>query len=101
MTALVLVDSNVLPDVLLDPVWGKRSGAALSRVALPREAAFLAGKRSSRSSRRKLSAVLGPGDRVPDVPVWAALGEDPRLLPEVLGPGLSLLCVYVFDWSPT
>lgn len=45
--------------------------------------------------------MLGPGDRVPDVPVWAALGEDPRRLPEVLGEGLTLLCVYVYDWSPT
>jgi hypothetical protein len=45
--------------------------------------------------------VLEAGDSVPDVHVWAALGEDPRPLPELLGEGLSLLCVYVFDWSPT
>lgn len=45
--------------------------------------------------------MLGPGDRVPDVHVWAALREDARSLKEVLGEGLSLLCFYVFDWSPT
>jgi hypothetical protein len=45
--------------------------------------------------------VLGPGDRVPHVRIWFALGEDPKPLAEVLGSGLTLLCVYVFDWSPT
>jgi hypothetical protein len=45
--------------------------------------------------------VLETGDRVPHVRVWATLDEDARLLRDVLGDGLSLLCVYVFDWSPT
>jgi hypothetical protein len=45
--------------------------------------------------------VLGPGDSVPDVAVWAAPREEARPLREVLGEGLSLLCFYVWDWSPT
>jgi hypothetical protein len=45
--------------------------------------------------------MLGPGDSVPDVAVWGAPREDARPLREVLGPGLSLLLFYVFDWSPT
>jgi hypothetical protein len=45
--------------------------------------------------------MLGPGDTVPDVLVWTAPREDARQLNEVLGPGLALLCFYVFDWSPT
>jgi hypothetical protein len=45
--------------------------------------------------------VLGPGDRVPDVRIWTAPREDARTLNEALGAGLSLLCFYVFDWSPT
>ena len=44
--------------------------------------------------------VLEPGDRVPDVRVWATLGEDARPLSDVLGDGLSLLLIYVYDWSP-
>jgi hypothetical protein len=49
----------------------------------------------------KLVAMLAAGDRVPDVPVWATIREEARPLREVLGPGFSLLCFYVFDWSPT
>lgn len=45
--------------------------------------------------------MLSPGDRIPDVRVWTAPREDARPLEEVLGAGLSLLCFYVFDWSPT
>jgi hypothetical protein len=45
--------------------------------------------------------VLSLGDRVADVQVWTAPREDARSLKEVLGEGLSLLCFYVFDWSPT
>jgi peroxiredoxin len=45
--------------------------------------------------------MLGPGDRVPDVRVWTAPGEEAHPLTEVLGPGLALLCFYPFDWSPT
>ena len=34
MSSVVLVDSNVLLDVLVeDPMWGERSGAALARIA--------------------------------------------------------------------
>ncbi|HET9460336.1 MAG TPA: hypothetical protein VFO56_00120 [Gaiellaceae bacterium] len=45
--------------------------------------------------------MLEPGERVPDVRVWFTLGEDARTLRDVLGEGLSLLCIYVYDWSPT
>ena len=45
--------------------------------------------------------MLGPGDPVPDVRVWTAGGKEPEMLREVLGDGLTLLCFYVFDWSPT
>jgi hypothetical protein len=44
--------------------------------------------------------VLGPGDRVPAVQVWTAPREEPRALEDALGPGLTLLCFYVWDWSP-
>ena len=45
--------------------------------------------------------MLEPGDRVPDVNVWTGPREEARLLAGVLGEGLSLLCFYVWDWSPT
>ena len=45
--------------------------------------------------------MLEAGDRVPDVQVWAAPREEARPLADVLGAGLSLLCFYVWDWSPT
>jgi hypothetical protein len=45
--------------------------------------------------------VLGPGDTVPEVRVWAAPREEARPLRDVLGVGYSLLCFYVWDWSPT
>jgi hypothetical protein len=45
--------------------------------------------------------VLNPGDAVPDVRVWANVREEALPLREVLGPGLSLLCFYLWDWSPT
>jgi hypothetical protein len=45
--------------------------------------------------------MFGPGDSVPDVLVWTAPGEEPRPLRHVLGEGLTLLCFYVWDWSPT
>jgi hypothetical protein len=38
---------------------------------------------------------------VPDAAIWAAVREEARPLREVLGTGLSLLCFYVHDWSPT
>lgn len=45
--------------------------------------------------------MLGPGDRVPDVHVWTAPGKEPETLVAILGEGLTLLCFYVFDFSPT
>lgn len=45
--------------------------------------------------------VLEAGSSVPDVQVWAAVREEPKLLQELLGEGLTLLCFYVHDWSPT
>jgi hypothetical protein len=45
--------------------------------------------------------VLGAGERVPDVQVWTAPREESKPLREVLEPGLSLLCFYLWDWSPT
>lgn len=45
--------------------------------------------------------MLGPGDRVPDVRVWTAPGEEAVPLRQVLGSGLSLLLFYLWDWSPT
>jgi hypothetical protein len=45
--------------------------------------------------------VLEAGDAVPDVSVWADVGEDSRRLRDVLGAGLALLCFYLWDWAPT
>ena len=45
--------------------------------------------------------MLEPGASVPEVEVWTAPREQARPLPEVLDGGLSLLCFYVWDWSPT
>jgi hypothetical protein len=45
--------------------------------------------------------VLEAGDPVPDVLVWEGPRDEPRPLHDVLGTGLTLLCFYVFDWSPT
>jgi hypothetical protein len=45
--------------------------------------------------------MLEAGTAVPDVSVWAAIREEARPLRDILGPGLSLLCFYVYDWSPT
>jgi hypothetical protein len=45
--------------------------------------------------------MLEAGSAVPDVAVWIAPREEARPLREVLGEGLSLLCFYVWDWSPT
>jgi hypothetical protein len=45
--------------------------------------------------------VLEAGARVPEVHVWAAPREEAQPLREVLGEGLTLLCFYVWDWSPT
>jgi len=56
----------------------------------------------SRSCRpRKLVSVLEPGASVPDVLVWSSPREEPQPLRQVLGAGLSLLCFYLYDWSPT
>ena len=45
--------------------------------------------------------MLEAGAPVPDVNVWADIREEARALKEILGPGLSLLAFYVYDWSPT
>jgi len=45
--------------------------------------------------------VLGPGDSVPDVAVWAAPREEAQPLRQILGSGYAFLCFYVWDWSPT
>lgn len=45
--------------------------------------------------------MLGPGDSVPEVQVWTAMREEARPLRQVLGAGLTLLCFYLWDWSPT
>lgn len=45
--------------------------------------------------------VLEAGSPVPDVQVWSAPREEAQPLRDVLGAGLSLLCFYVYDWSPT
>jgi hypothetical protein len=45
--------------------------------------------------------MLEPGDRVPDVSVWTSPREEAQPLKQLLGPGLSLLLFYVWDWSPT
>lgn len=45
--------------------------------------------------------MLEAGDHVPDARVWTAPGEEPVQLNDVLGYGLTLLCFYLWDWSPT
>jgi len=45
--------------------------------------------------------MLEAGASVPDVQVWADVREEPKLLRELLVDGWSLLCFYVYDWSPT
>lgn len=45
--------------------------------------------------------MLVPRDSVPDVLVWTAPREEARRLRDVLGEGLTLLCFYLWDWSPT
>ena len=45
--------------------------------------------------------MLEAGDRVPDVQVWTEPGRGPQRLREVLGNGLTLVCFYLWDWSPT
>ena len=46
--------------------------------------------------------MLGPGDRVPAVRVWAGVRQEASSLRDVLaGEGHALLCFYLWDWSPT
>jgi hypothetical protein len=45
--------------------------------------------------------MLEAGSAVPDVQVWAAPREEAQPLKEIIAPGLTLLCFYVWDWSPT
>jgi hypothetical protein len=46
-------------------------------------------------------AMLEAGSAVPDVAVWTSPREEAQPLSDVLGEGLTLLCFYLFDWSPT
>jgi hypothetical protein len=45
--------------------------------------------------------MLEAGSAVPDVAVWSAPREEAQPLSDVLGEGLTLLCFYLYDWSPT
>jgi hypothetical protein len=45
--------------------------------------------------------VLEAGSSVPAVGVWTSTREEARPLREVLGAGHTLLCFYLYDWSPT
>jgi hypothetical protein len=45
--------------------------------------------------------MLEGGDRVPDALVWTEPGEEAVELRDALGGGLTLLCFYLWDWSPT
>jgi hypothetical protein len=45
--------------------------------------------------------MLEPRSSVPDVMVWGAPREEAVPLREVLGDGFTLLCFYLYDWSPT
>jgi hypothetical protein len=45
--------------------------------------------------------VLDVGAHVPDVRVWTKPREEAKPLPELLGPGWSVLLFYLYDWSPT
>ena len=45
--------------------------------------------------------MLEAGHPVPDVAVWADVREEAHPLRDVLGDGISLLCFYLYDWSPT
>ena len=45
--------------------------------------------------------MLQAGSSVPAVRVWTGPRDESELLSEVLGSGHSLLCFYVFDFSPT
>lgn len=44
--------------------------------------------------------MLEAGSTVPDVQVWTAPREEAVSLRGTLGVGWSLLCFYVYDWSP-
>jgi hypothetical protein len=45
--------------------------------------------------------VLEAGASVPDVQIWTSPREDAQPLKHVLGEGWTLLCFYIYDWSPT
>jgi hypothetical protein len=46
--------------------------------------------------------MLEPGERIPlDARVWKAPREGPVTLAEAIGSELTLLCFYLWDWSPT
>jgi len=45
--------------------------------------------------------VLEAGARVPDDQVWTSPREEAQPVKDVLGDGWTLLCFYLYDWSPT
>jgi hypothetical protein len=45
--------------------------------------------------------VLEVGAPVPDVQIWTSPREEAQPLRAVLGDGWTLLCFYLYDWSPT
>lgn len=44
--------------------------------------------------------MLETGAHVPDVEVWTSPRKEAQGLKDVLGNGWTLLCFYVYDWSP-
>jgi hypothetical protein len=50
---------------------------------------------------RYVPNVLEVGSRIPDVNVWTAPREEAVPLRDALGANYTLLCFYLFDWSPT
>ncbi len=44
--------------------------------------------------------MLEAGSAVPHVDVWVTIREEAHPLRAVLGEGLTLLCFYLYDWSP-
>ena len=44
--------------------------------------------------------MIGPGERLPDVPVWLRPNEQVRT-GELAGPTGVLILFYLFDWSST
>ena len=45
--------------------------------------------------------MLGAGDRIPEAQVWTAPREGPVWLADLLAGEGTLVCFYLYDWSPT